>query len=610
MPEKNVSQKFIRNFSIIAHIDHGKSTLADRLIELGELVDERTKKDQILDSMDIERERGITIKSNSASFWVKGEDQNEYLFNLIDTPGHVDFSYEVFRSLAACEGVLLLVDAAQGVQAQTLANFYLALEADLMIVPVINKIDLPSADLEKVKTQIRDTLGLDESSAVLVSAKNGLGLQELLQEIIKQIPPPKDADPLAPLRALVFDAYFDAYRGVVAKIRIFEGTLKKNDSVRFLRKDKDYLANEVGFMQIKLSPREKLLAGEVGYLVTGIKNVSDIMLGDTLTTVSNAASEPLIAYKEIKPMVFSGLYPVNSEDYEGLKDAIEKLSLNDAALVYEPESSEALGFGYRVGYLGLLHMEIVQERLEREFGLYLITTAPSVKYRVHTHKEILEVDNPSKFPDVGSIEYIEEPYSKVSIITPKEYLGNILKLLQDKRGESINLTYLDTQTVQVIYLVPLAEMIFEFYDRLKSVSRGYAGLDYEVSDYKKSDLVKLDILVHHNKVDALSMIVHPTNAEHIGRKIIASLKHLISRHQFQIALQAAVGSRIVARENISALKKNVTAKCYGGDISRKRKLLEKQKEGKKRMKMIGSVEVPQEAFLAVLRSDQVEKKDD
>lgn len=610
MPEKNVSQKFIRNFSIIAHIDHGKSTLADRLIELGELVDERTKKDQILDSMDIERERGITIKSNSASFWVKGEDQNEYLFNLIDTPGHVDFSYEVFRSLAACEGVLLLVDAAQGVQAQTLANFYLALEADLMIVPVINKIDLPSADLEKVKTQIRDTLGLDESSAVLVSAKNGLGLQELLQEIIKQIPPPKDADPLAPLRALVFDAYFDAYRGVVAKIRIFEGTLKKNDSVRFLRKDKDYLANEVGFMQIKLSPREKLLAGEVGYLVTGIKNVSDIMLGDTLTTVSNAATEPLIAYKEIKPMVFSGLYPVNSEDYEALKDAIEKLSLNDAALVYEPESSEALGFGYRVGYLGLLHMEIVQERLEREFGLYLITTAPSVKYRVHTHKEILEVDNPSKFPDVGSIEYIEEPYSKVSIITPKEYLGNILKLLQDKRGESINLTYLDTQTVQVIYLVPLAEMIFEFYDRLKSVSRGYAGLDYEVSDYKKSDLVKLDILVHHNKVDALSMIVHPTNAEHIGRKIIASLKHLISRHQFQIALQAAVGSRIVARENISALKKNVTAKCYGGDISRKRKLLEKQKEGKKRMKMIGSVEVPQEAFLAVLRSDQVEKKDD
>lgn len=610
MSEKHVSREFIRNFSIIAHIDHGKSTLADRLIEMGELVDERTKKDQILDSMDIERERGITIKSNSASFLVKSDDDQEYLFNLIDTPGHVDFSYEVFRSLAACEGVLLLVDAAQGVQAQTLANFYLALDADLMIVPVINKIDLPSANIEKVKTQIRETLGLDENSAALVSAKSGLGLQELLQEIIKQIPPPANADVTLPLRALVFDAYFDAYRGVVAKIRIFEGTLQKNDSIRFLRKQKEYFANEIGFMQIKLSPSEKLLAGEVGYLVTGIKNVADIMLGDTLTTTTEAALEPLIAYKEIKPMVFSGLYPVNSEDYENLKDAIQKLSLNDAALVYEPESSEALGFGYRVGYLGLLHMEIVQERLEREFGLYLITTAPSVKYHVYTQKEMLEVDNPSKFPDVATIQSIEEPYSKVSIITPAEYLGNILALLQEKRGENVDMIYLDTQTVQVVYLVPLAEMIFEFYDRLKSVSRGYAGLDYEMSGYQKSDLVKLDILVHHNKVDALSMIVHPTNAERIGRKIIESLKNLISRHQFQIALQAAIGSRIVARENISALKKNVTAKCYGGDISRKRKLIESQKEGKKRMKMIGSVEVPQEAFLAVLKSEQTEKRDD
>ncbi len=597
----NIPQEHIRNFSIIAHIDHGKSTLADRLLEFGNLVNSRNQKDQILDSMDIERERGITIKSNSASFHYS-MDGGKYLFNLIDTPGHVDFSFEVSRSLAACEGVLLLIDASQGIQAQTLANFYLALESDLYIMPVINKIDLPSANIDKVKKQIEESLGLDPKTSVAVSAKSGLGVDELMRQIVLQIPPPKPAQN-SRLRALLFDAYYDSYRGVVGKIRVMDGTLHKNDHIRFMRKKSDYVVTEVGVAQLTLLPTPSLESGEVGYMVTGIKNVSEVMLGDTLTTVHDGAEEALLSYRDIKPMVFSGLYPVNGEDYELLKEAIEKLALNDAALTYEPETSEALGSGFRVGYLGMLHMEIVQERLEREFGVILLTTAPSVKYHVYPlHGEKMVIDNPAHFPDFSVIDRIEEPYVKVNIITPEEFLGNILNLLQEKRGENNAITYLDPTTVQIVYLIPLAEMIFEFYDRLKSVSKGYASLDYEFAEYRPSKVVKLDILVHHNKVDALSMIVYTDFAERRGREVIAALKDKISRHQFQIALQASVGSRVLARENISALRKNVIAKCYGGDISRKRKLLEKQKAGKKRMKMVGAVEIPQEAFLSALKS--------
>ena len=601
MDRLNIPQERIRNFSIIAHIDHGKSTLADRLLEEGKITDERTSKEQILDSMDIERERGITIKSNSASFIYKAKDSNDYLFNLIDTPGHVDFSYEVLRSLYACEGVLLLVDATQGIQAQTLANFYLALEADLIIVPVINKVDLPSADIDKVKEQIEKSLGLNPDEAIAVSAKTGVGIEDLMESIVSLIPASKSEKNL-PLRALIYDAYFDAYRGVIQKIRVFDGEIKVGDTIRFMSNDKQYPVNDVGITQLDLVSLKSLAAGEVGFLVTGMKNVSEVMLGDTITTASKSADEPLMQYKEVKPMVFAGLYTVNGEDYELLKDAIEKLALNDPALVYDLESSEALGFGYRVGYLGLLHMEIVQERLEREYSLNLLTTAPSVQYRVKIRDkdEVREIDNPSEFPESGIIDYVEEPYVQVTIISPAQYLGNILNLLQEKRGENQDIIYLDTETVQIIYHLPLSEMIFEFYDGLKSVSRGYASLDYELFEYKKSDLVKLDILVHHNPVDALSTIVHKTNAESRGRVLIEKLRKLISRHQFQIALQAGIGSRIVARENIPALKKNVTAKCYGGDISRKRKLLEKQKAGKKRMKMVGSVEIPQEAFSSVL----------
>lgn len=600
MPD--IPQTHIRNFSIIAHIDHGKSTLADRLLALGKLTDERTGKDQILDSLDIERERGITIKSNSASFYWKGEDGETYLFNLIDTPGHVDFTYEVSRSLAACEGVLLLIDATQGVQAQTLANFYLALEADLYILPVINKIDLPSADIEKTKRQIADSLGLNPDDAVAVSGKSGINVEALMQAVIEKIPAPKEKS-VGEIRALVFDAYFDPYRGVVEKIRMFDGELKKGEQIFFMRKEVTHSVNEIGISQLKLVPQQSLKAGEVGYIVTGIKNVADVMLGDTITLASKRAAEPLFKYKEVKPMVFSGLFPVNGDDYPLLKESMDKLALNDPALIYEPESSEALGFGFRVGYLGLLHMEIVQERLEREFGLNLLTTAPSVTYNIYfQHKPMVTLNNPAEFPDPGEIDRIEEPYVKVSIISPSEYMGAILQLLADKRGENVSLNYLDQTTVQIIYLVPLAEMIFEFYDRLKSVSRGYASLDYEFAEYRRSTLVKLDILVHANRVDALSMIVHKNAAETRGRQVIEQLKEHISKHQFQIAIQAAIGGKVIARETISALRKNVTAKCYGGDITRKRKLLEKQKEGKKRMKMIGSVEIPQEAFLSVLKT--------
>ncbi|EQA78415.1 translation elongation factor 4 [Leptospira alstonii] len=595
-------QQYIRNFSIIAHIDHGKSTLADRLLEIGHVTNDRTKKDQILDSMDIERERGITIKANNATFDYLAADGHTYTMNLLDTPGHVDFTYEVSRSLKACEGVLLIVDASQGVEAQTLANLYLAMEQDLEILPVMNKIDLPAADIEKTKIQIEESLGLDAEKAVAISAKTGLNVKEVLEQITKQISPPK-GDSKGPLKALIYDSYFDPYMGVVIKIRVFDGSIKKGDRFLIMSTGKDFTVNEVGINRITLTPTEGLGAGEVGYLIAGIKKVSDAKTGDTITLFSNPTKESIPGYKEAKPMVFSGLYPINGEQFDELVDAIEKLKLNDAALVFEKESSMALGFGFRVGYLGLLHMEIVQERLEREFNLDLITTAPSVKYIIRKKNgEVEEVDNPSRFPDPIAMESTEEPYVKATIITPNEYVGNIMALAMDKRGIGLDTVYLTQDKVQLTYELPLAELIFEFYDKLKSFTRGYASLDYEPSGYKVSQLVKMDILVNGEPVDALSMIVHRTKAEQRGREIIEKLKDLIPRHQFMIPIQAAVGGKILARESISALRKNVTAKCYGGDITRKKKLLEKQKEGKKRMKQIGNVEIPQEAFLAVLKT--------
>ncbi|WP_061287012.1 translation elongation factor 4 [Leptospira interrogans] len=595
-------QQLIRNFSIIAHIDHGKSTLADRLLEIGQVTNDRTKKDQILDSMDIERERGITIKANNATFDYLAEDGNTYIMNLLDTPGHVDFTYEVSRSLKACEGVLLIVDASQGVEAQTLANLYLAMEQDLEILPVMNKIDLPAADVEKTKIQIEESLGLDPQKAVAISAKTGLNVKEVLEQITKQIPSPK-GNSNAPLKALVYDSYFDPYMGVVIKIRIFDGRIKKGDRILMMSTGKDFTVNEVGINRINLTPKESLETGEVGYIIAGIKKVSDAKTGDTVTLFSNPTKESVPGYKEAKPMVFAGLFPINGEQFDELVDAIEKLKLNDAALVFEKESSIALGFGFRVGYLGLLHMEIVQERLEREFNLDLITTAPSVKYIIRSKNgEVEEIDNPSRFPEPITIESTEEPYVKATVITPNEYVGNIMSLAMDKRGIQLDTVYLTQDKVQLTYEIPLAELIFEFYDKLKSFTRGYASLDYEPSGYKASQLVKMDILVNGEPVDALSMIVHRSKAEQRGREIIEKLKDLIPRHQFMIPLQAAVGGKILARESISALRKNVTAKCYGGDITRKKKLLEKQKEGKKRMKQIGNVEIPQEAFLAVLKT--------
>ncbi|ABJ76081.1 translation elongation factor 4 [Leptospira borgpetersenii] len=596
-------QQFIRNFSIIAHIDHGKSTLADRLLEIGQVTNDRTKKDQILDSMDIERERGITIKANNATFDYLADDGNTYTMNLLDTPGHVDFTYEVSRSLKACEGVLLIVDASQGVEAQTLANLYLAMEQDLEILPVMNKIDLPAADVEKTKIQIEESLGLDSEKAVAISAKTGLNVKAVLEAITKEIPAPK-GDPKGPLKALIYDSYFDPYMGVVIKIRVFDGSIKKGDRFLIMSTGKDFTVNEVGINRIALTPTDGLGAGEVGYLIAGIKKVSDAKTGDTITLFSNPTKESIPGYKEAKPMVFSGLYPINGEQFDELVDAIEKLKLNDAALIFEKESSVALGFGFRVGYLGLLHMEIVQERLEREFNLDLITTAPSVKYIIRKKSgEVEEIDNPSRFPEPITIESTEEPYVKATVITPNEYVGNIMALAMDKRGIQLDTVYLTQDKVQLTYELPLAELIFEFYDKLKSFTRGYASLDYEPSGYRISQLVKMDILVNGEPVDALSMIVHRTKAEQRGREIIEKLKDLIPRHQFMIPIQAAVGGKILARESISALRKNVTAKCYGGDITRKKKLLEKQKEGKKRMKQIGNVEIPQEAFLAVLKTN-------
>lgn len=593
-------QKNIRNFCIIAHIDHGKSTLADRLIEVTGTVEKREMMSQILDDMDLERERGITIKSHAIQMRYRSKAGDNYTFNLIDTPGHVDFSYEVSRSLAACEGALLIVDASQGVEAQTIANLYLAIDAGLEIIPVINKIDLPSADLPRVKAQIVDLIGSKEEEIVLASAKAGIGIDDILEAIVYRIPAPKVNND-KPLRALIFDSVFDSYRGAVAYVRVVDGVLKKGSRVKFMATGKVYQAEELGTLSMKRDPAEQLEAGNVGYLICSIKDVKDTKVGDTVTNADKPASEAVSGYKEVKPMVFSGLYPVNSDDFAALRDSLEKLSLNDASLVFSPETSIALGFGFRCGFLGLLHMEIIQERLEREYNMDIITTVPNVEYQVYTTdgSQIL-VDNPSKMPDQVRIERVEEPFIKMQIITASDYIGNIMKLAMERRGEYKDTTYLDPTRAVIHYEFPLSEIIFDFHDKLKSISKGYASMDYEYLGYRESDLVKLDVLLNGEPVDALSTIVHRSKAYDWGRKLCQKLKEIIPKQMYEVAIQAAIGSRIISRETISAMRKNVLAKCYGGDISRKRKLLEKQKEGKKRMKQVGRVEVPQEAFLAVL----------
>jgi GTP-binding protein LepA len=600
LTQTGLSQEKIRNFCIIAHIDHGKSTLADRLLEVTGTISKREMMDQVLDDMELERERGITIKSHAIQMHYKAKNGETYTLNLIDTPGHVDFTYEVSRSLAACEGALLVVDAAQGVEAQTIANLYLAIDAGLEIIPVINKIDLPSADIPKVKAQICDLIGAKDEEMILASAKEGIGVEEILEAVVHRIPAPR-SDASKPLRALIFDSVFDAYRGAIAYIRIVDGVLRKGDKVRFFASGKTYTAEEIGVLGLKRQPTDILETGNVGYLICSIKDVKDTKVGDTVTTVDNPASEPLAGYKEVKPMVFSGIYPVSTEDFEELRESLDKLSLNDSSLVYVPESSVALGFGFRCGFLGLLHMEIVQERLEREYGMNIITTVPNVEYIVYTtNKEKILVDNPAKMPDAGKIERVEEPYIRAQIITATEYIGNIMKLAMERRGEYKDTQYLDATRADLKFEFPLSEIIFDFYDKLKSISKGYASMDYEPIGYRESDLVKLDILLNGEPVDALSMIVHRSKSYEWGKKLCAKLKELIPRQMFEVAIQAAIGSRVIARETISAMRKNVLAKCYGGDISRKRKLLEKQKEGKKRMKQVGRVDVPQEAFLAVL----------
>lgn len=594
----------IRNFSIIAHIDHGKSTLADRIIEKCDRIDPRNHQAQMLDTMDIERERGITIKSTTITLNYTAKNGQQYIFNLIDTPGHVDFTYEVSRALAACDGVLLIVDASQGVEAQTIANLYLALENDLEILPVINKIDMPSADIPRTKESIKKSLGLDPEKAVLVSAKEGVGIDELLETLIQVIPPPK-GDASAPLKSLIFDSFFDKYVGAVVKVRIFDGTVKKDDPIQFFSTGKQFLTTEVGIFRLDREKRDSLNPGDVGYIIAGIKSVVDTKIGDTITNASRPAPEPLKGFRDVKPMVFSGLYPMYSDDYEALKDALLRLRLNDASLIFEPDNSYALGFGFRCGYLGLLHMEIVQERLEREFDLSLVTTAPSVEYHITMQNgESFFCDNPVKMPDPGMIETIEEPFVNASIITPSEFIGNIMALVMDCRGIHTNMQYIDSSRVQLQYDLPLAEIVFNFYDKLKSYSKGYASFDYEFKDIRPSKMVKVDILVNGEPVDALSFIVHEDKAYFRGKEIIEKLKDIIPRHQFKIPLQAAIGAKIIARENISAMGKNVTAKCYGGDITRKRKLLERQREGKRRLKRVGKVEIPQEAFLAVLRLEE------
>ena len=593
----------IRNFCIVAHIDHGKSTIADCLLEITGTVTQREAKSQVLDDLDLERERGITIKSHAIQMKYTAKDGENYILNLIDTPGHVDFSYEVSRSLAACEGVLLVVDASQGVEAQTISNLYLAIDAGLEVIPVINKIDLPSAEIDKVKGQIIDLIGCNEDDILLVSAKAKTGINILLEEIVNKIPVPK-GDENAPLQALIFDSVFDSYRGAIAYIRIFNGTIKTNDKLKLFVINKEIEAEEVGVLGMQKIKTKTLTAGNVGYLISGIKDVHDTKVGDTVTHSKHGAAEPLPGYKEVKPMVFSGLYPTDSDDFEDLRDALDKFRLNDSALVYQPETSVALGFGFRCGFLGLLHMEIVQERLLREYNQSIITTLPSVEYYVFNKQgEKIVVDNPALMPQVAEIDYVEEPYIKAQIICPSEYIGNIMKLAMDKRGLYKNTNYIDPTRADLQYEFPLSEIIFDFYDKLKSTTRGYASFDYEYMGYQKADLIKLDILLNGEPVDALSMIIHRDKAYDWGRKVCSKLKELIPRQMFEISIQAAIGSKVISKSVVKALRKNVLAKCYGGDITRKRKLLEKQKAGKKRMKQVGNVEIPQEAFLAVLQFD-------
>ncbi|NOK15770.1 translation elongation factor 4 [Corallococcus carmarthensis] len=603
MPAENAH---IRNFCIIAHIDHGKSTLADRLLEKTGTLTKREAQAQFLDNMDIERERGITIKAQSVRMTYTAKDGQNYVLNLIDTPGHVDFAYEVSRSLAACEGALLVVDATQGVEAQTLANVYMALDHDLEIIPVINKIDLPSADVERTRGEIEDVIGIDASIAVPASAKEGIGIHDILESVVKRVPPPT-GDPSGPLKALIFDSWYDNYRGVVTLVRVLEGTLKLKQKIKMFSNNKVFEVQELGVFSPFSRPVQQLMAGEVGVLVANVKELQDAKVGDTVTEEARPTDQPFPGFKEVKPMVFSGIFPVDSSDYENLRDALAKLTLNDSAFTYEPESSTALGFGFRCGYLGLLHMEIVQERLEREYNLNLITTAPSVVYRITTTKdEVMLVDNPAKLPPTQNITKFEEPILTCHIHVPNEHLGAILKLCQDRRGVQKDMKYLGSSgtRVQVTYEMPMAEVVFDFFDRLKSVSRGYASLDYELSAYAEADLAKLDILINGEPVDALSVIVHRERAYLRGREVCEKLKEVIPKQMYEVAIQAAIGAKIISRETISAMRKNVLAKCYGGDISRKRKLLEKQKEGKKRMKQVGTVEIPQEAFLAVLKTEQ------
>ena len=599
-----MSTNHIRNFSIIAHIDHGKSTLADRLIERTGTIEKREMEDQVLDTMDLERERGITIKAQSVRLQYKAQDGNTYILNLIDTPGHVDFHYEVSRSLAACDGALLIVDATQGVEAQTLANVYLALEHDLEIIPIINKIDLPSADPERVRQEIEDIIGLDASDAILVSAKTGYGVDDVLEAIVNRIPEPEDAED-KPLRALIFDSHFDSYKGAIANIRIMEGQLKTGDRIRMMATGKEFEVTELGVFLPYMKPIASLECGSVGYLAASMKNVRDCRVGDTVTGAANAAASPLPGYRKVTPMVYCGVYPVETNDYDNLRDALEKLHLNDAALLYEPETSTALGFGFRCGFLGLLHLDVVQERLEREYDLQIITTAPSVIYHVYcTDGTMVEVDNPSLMPDMTRIDHIEEPFVKTTTILPKDMVGTVMELCQERRGQYIGMEYLDEFRVSILYDLPLCEIIYDFYDQLKSSTRGYASLDYELHGYQASDMAKLDILINGEPVDALSTIVHTESARRRGRSLVEKLRSLIPRQLFEIPIQAAIGNKIIARENVRALRKDVLAKCYGGDISRKRKLLEKQKEGKKRMKQVGSVEIPQDAFMAILKVDR------
>ena len=595
--------KNIRNFCIIAHIDHGKSTLADRLLQTTGTISDRELQEQTLDDMDLERERGITIKSHAIQMNYKGKDGQEYIFNLIDTPGHVDFSYEVSRSIAACEGALLIVDATQGIEAQTISNLYLALEHDLEIIPVLNKMDLDSADPEVVGEQIVDLIGCDMEDILPASGKTGMGVEGILEAIVDRVPAPK-GDPEAPLQAMIFDSVFNSFRGIIAYFRVLNGTINKGDKVKFVATGKEYDADEIGILGLDLVPKKQLAAGDVGYIISGIKNAKEVKVGDTLTQKERPCEEAVQGFEDVKPMVFAGIYPVDTEDYEELRASMEKLQLNDASLVFEPESSAALGFGFRCGFLGMLHMEIIQERLEREFNMTVITTVPNVGYKAYTKKgEKLEIMNPSDLPDANHLDFVEEPFIKAQIITKSEYVGPVMSLCIEKRGVLSNQVYLTSDRVELTFSMPLGEIVFDFYDKLKTISRGYASFDYFPDGYKQSNLVKMDILLNGDQVDALSALIHRDHAHSLGKKICIKLKELIPRQQFMIALQAAIGAKIIARETISAVRKDVTAKCYGGDITRKRKLLEKQKKGKKRMRQIGTVEVPQSAFLAVLKLD-------